>query len=61
MTTNGPVWGDIDNDGDLDLYVTSWGGNQNYLFHNNSGHNNSGVFEDVSLARQAAIAQCHLL
>jgi hypothetical protein len=36
------AWGDYDNDGDLDLYVTSYGANA--LFHNNG----DGTFVDVT-------------
>lgn len=48
--TNGPAWGDIDNDGDLDLYVTTWGGPQNYLFINDGG-----IFREESILRGAAV------
>ena len=48
--TNGPTWGDIDNDGDLDLYLTSWGGTQNYLFINHEG-----IFQEQAIPRQAAV------
>lgn len=38
------IWGDIDNDGDLDLYVVKWGAN-NSLFLNDG----NGRFRDVAL------------
>ena len=37
------IWGDIDNDGDLDLYVTKWA-ETNQLFRNN----HDGTFSDIS-------------
>ena len=37
------IWGDIDNDGDLDLYVTKWAAT-NTLYRNNG----SGTFADIS-------------
>jgi hypothetical protein len=37
------VWGDIDNDGDLDLYVTKWAAT-NTLYENRGG----GVFADIT-------------
>ncbi|MDA0745380.1 MAG: FG-GAP-like repeat-containing protein [bacterium] len=44
----GTAWGDFDNDGDLDLYVPSFGaGNRLY-------QNNNGSFQDVSTARGVA-------
>jgi hypothetical protein len=50
--TNGPAWGDIDNDGDKDLYVTSSGGTRNYLYVNNG----NGAFSEQGSARGAALA-----
>ncbi|MCH7885220.1 MAG: CRTAC1 family protein [Planctomycetes bacterium] len=40
----GAAWGDYDNDGDLDLYVTSYGGN---VLYRNRG---DGTFDDVTQA-----------
>ena len=51
------VWGDYDNDGYLDLFITNAGdtgqgpGNHNYLFHNNR----NGTFTDVAAATGAAL------
>jgi hypothetical protein len=49
--TNGVAWGDIDNDGDLDLYVTSIDKTQHYL-HINDGQ---GHFTEEAVLRGAAI------
>ncbi len=51
------VWGDYDNDGFLDLFVTSAGpgalgiGNANFLYHNNG----NGTFTNVALAEGVAL------
>ncbi|MCY3733168.1 MAG: VCBS repeat-containing protein, partial [Chloroflexi bacterium] len=37
LATNGAVWGDVDNDGDLDLFVTTVGDTRHYLFINDGG------------------------
>jgi len=51
------AWGDYDNDGDLDLYVTNWGTAlgvpYNHLFRNNG----DGTFSDVA---SAAGVSCNL-
>jgi hypothetical protein len=52
LPTNGPAWGDIDNDGDQDLYVTSSGGTRYYLYVNNG----DGTFSEQAVDRGAAIA-----
>ncbi len=50
--TNGVVSGDIDNDGDLDLYMTGGvGATRNYLYLNNG----SGVFTDAGSANPASL------
>ncbi|MEK7710834.1 MAG: VCBS repeat-containing protein, partial [Planctomycetota bacterium] len=41
----GACWGDYDNDGDLDLYITAFGGN---VLYENLG---DGTFRDVTLLR----------
>ena len=56
LPTNGPVFGDIDNDGDLDLYVSavvpvSAPGNRYYLYINNG----NGTFTEDAIARGADI------
>lgn len=51
--TNGAGWADLDNDGDLDLYVTTYGGNRFYLFIND-GH---GRFTEQAIQRGAALEQ----
>jgi hypothetical protein len=52
LPANGPAWGDIDNDGDKDLYITSSGGTRFYLYVNNG----NGTFTEQAIARGAAIA-----
>lgn len=51
--TNGVVSGDVDNDGDLDLYFTGASGEvRNYLYLNNG----AGVFTDAGTGATAALA-----
>jgi hypothetical protein len=50
--TNGVVSGDVDNDGDLDLYMTSVGYTRNYLYLNNG----NGFFTDAGTSHPTAIA-----
>lgn len=44
------LWWDYDNDGDLDLYVSSWEGGGNGLYRNDGGHNFTDVSEASGLA-----------
>ncbi len=50
--TNGVVSGDIDNDGDKDLYMTTTTGTANHLYLNDG----NGVFTDAGPGRVAALA-----
>ncbi len=43
-SSEGAGFGDYDNDGDIDLYVVNWGGQENVLYRNNG----DGTFTDVS-------------
>jgi hypothetical protein len=51
VPTNGAAWGDLDNDGDLDLYVTSFDLFRNFLFLNNG----DGTFREAAVERGAAV------
>lgn len=50
LATNGAAWGDIDNDGDLDLFLTTVGDTRHYLFINDGG-----VFSEQGIERGAAV------
>ena len=50
LASNGAVWGDIDNDGDLDLYITTVGDTRHYLFVNEDG-----VFVEQGVERGASL------
>ncbi|MCK4234653.1 VCBS repeat-containing protein [candidate division WOR-3 bacterium] len=44
-THSDPIWGDVDNDGDLDLYITSvYEGRRSYLYENLG----NGTFKDIT-------------
>jgi hypothetical protein len=49
--SNGAAWGDIDNDGDLDLYVTTLLDSRFYLYLNDG----AGNFSEQAVARGAAL------
>lgn len=51
LHSNGAAWGDIDNDGDLDLYVTSVNDTRFYLYINDA----NGHFTEEAIARGAAV------
>ena len=51
LPLNGPAWGDIDNDGDKDLYVTSSGGTRFYMYINDG----AGRFTEQAVERGAAV------
>ena len=51
LPTNGAVFGDVDNDGDPDLYVSTVAGTRYYLFINDG----NGVFTEDATARGAAV------
>jgi len=50
--SNGAAWGDIDNDGDLDMYVTSLASNSYHLFINDG----NGAFTEEAAMRGASIS-----
>lgn len=54
IESNGCAWGDIDNDGDLDLYVTSLGGNRYHLFVNSGAPN--FTFTEEAVVRGADVS-----
>lgn len=51
LNSNGAGWGDIDNDGDLDLYVTTLYSERFYLYFNNG----DGTFSEQATFRGAAL------
>ena len=51
VRSNGTGWADVDNDGDLDLYVTTFGGERFYLFINNG----EGHFTEEAVERGASL------
>ena len=52
INSNGAAWGDIDNDGDLDLYVTAIADTRFYLFINDG----AGQFTEEALIRGASVS-----
>jgi len=51
LQSNGAVWGDVDNDGDLDLFITTIGDTRHYLFINDGG-----TFNEEAMERGVAVA-----
>ena len=50
LQSNGAAWGDIDNDGDLDLFITTVGDTRHYLFINEDG-----AFTEQGVERGVAV------
>jgi len=45
--STGVSWGDYDNDGDFDLFVANWGGENNFLYENNDNGNFSKITSGI--------------
>jgi hypothetical protein len=55
VPTNGATWGDVDNDGDPDLYVTSLVVDRHYLYVNDA----AGHFSEEAVARIEGVRRGH--